>query len=294
MALTLRKLRYFQAAAEAGQISAAAKSVNISQSAMTLAIRDLEADLNVKLFDRTPGGIELTREGRAFLVHAEDIQDRVNLAKLSVRDEKDPIAGELKVGVTYTLSSYFLFPKLARLAREHPALQVHAVEADRRSIEAMLIAGEIDFGLLLTSNVEQADELMLKTFHRSPRQLWTAIGHPLQDRIPVKIDKLADYPFVLLKADEAENHADMIWRRFRVRLNVVFVSGSIEAVRNMVANGLAITVLSDVVYRPWTVDGLRVAKRSLVEPLPTMDVGIAWRKSQKQNPASAAFIDLFS
>ncbi len=294
MAFTLKQLRYFLAAAEAGQVSAAARAVNVSQSAMTLALRDLEALLGVSLFERKPSGLLLTREGHALLAHARAIQDQVSQAFASVRKSEDPVAGRLKLGVTFTLSSYFLFPKLAQLRRAHPAIDVELVEADRPELEAMLLSGAIDLALLLTSNLERRAELRTLTFHRSPRRLWTAAGHPLAVQDSVRLADLADHPVVLLKADEAGRQAQSIWKRHGIRPQVAFESISIEAVRNMVASGLAITVLSDVVYRPWTVDGLRVERRALVETLPTLDVGMAWRKGRRLDRAAAAFRALFA
>lgn len=293
MSFTMKQLRYFLAVAEAGQVSAAANNVNVSQSAMTLAIQDLEAGLGVQLFDRKSTGLELTREGTTFLTHAAAIQEQVARATQSVHRLDDPLTGTLRVGVTETLASYFLFPKLARFRREHPDLIVELREATRAELEAMLLAGTIDVALLLTSNIEEKRKLTFRTFHRSRRRLWTAAGHPIIERPSVSLADLSIYPFVLLKSDEAERQARSFWSTSRIEPQVIFETASIEAVRTMVAHGLAITVLSDVVFRSWTIDGLRVLKRNLNDDLPTMDVGMAWRKSRSPTPIMNAFIEEF-
>lgn len=293
MPFTLKQLRYFLAVAEAGQISAAAASVNVSQSAMTLAIQDLEAALGARLFDRRSTGLDLTREGEAFLVHASTIHGEVRRAEQSVRSPRKPLAGRMTLGVTDTLSGYFLMPRLSRFRRENPDLDLSLREAPRSELEGALLADEIDMALLLTSNLEAVEALETRTFHRSRRRLWTAAGHPLLDRAEVSLADLSGTPFVLLKTDEAERRARGIWARHGMTPPIAFETTSIEAVRSMVAQGLAVTILSDVVFRSWTVDGLRVLRRDLVEELPTMDVGVAWRRGEVLTPQQAAFIDLF-
>ncbi|GMG83941.1 LysR family transcriptional regulator [Paralimibaculum aggregatum] len=293
MSFTLKQLRYFLAAAEAGQVSAAATAVNVSQSAVTLALRDLEAALGVKLFERRPTGLELTREGRAFMNCALAIQDQVARAMHCVARVEDPLTGTLRIGVTDTLSSYFLFPRLAQFRREHPGLEIRLKEALRPELEAGLLGGEIDAALLITARIEHRDRLETRIFHRSVRRLWAAAGHPLTERPRISLADLAEHDLVMLRSDESEHHARSMWGQFGLEPKVVFESASIEAVRNMVAHGMAIAVLSDALFRSWTVDGLRVVRRSLVEQLPTLDFGVAWHRDRPPGPALLAFAELF-
>ena len=76
--------------------------------------------------------------------------------------------------------------------------------------------------------------------------------------------------------------------------HVIFVTSSVEAVRSMVADGLGVTILSDMVYRPWSLEGQRIEQRNLLTPIPTMDVGLAWNKSEKLGRAARAFAELGS
>ncbi|TIN54862.1 MAG: LysR family transcriptional regulator, partial [Mesorhizobium sp.] len=69
----------------------------------------------------------------------------------------------------------------------------------------------------------------------------------------------------------------------------VLTTSSVEAVRSLVAAGMGVTVLSDMVYRPWSLEGQRIEVRGLVEPIPTMDVGLAWSRDRSIEPAAAAF-----
>ena len=94
----------------------------------------------------------------------------------------------------------------------------------------------------------------------------------------VTLSDVAQYPYAVLRSDDAEKQGLAHWSDETGHPDIKFTSASIEAVRSLVASGQAVTILSDVVYRPWTLDGRRVERVDLVENIPTMDVGIAWTK----------------
>jgi DNA-binding transcriptional LysR family regulator len=93
----------------------------------------------------------------------------------------------------------------------------------------------------------------------------------------------------MLTVDEASNTAQRYWNRTSYRPKTIFRTSSVEAVRSMVANGMGVTILSDMVYRPWSLDGRRVEVISLADRIPTMDVGLAWAANVEQNTAVSAF-----
>ena len=91
--------------------------------------------------------------------------------------------------------------------------------------------------------------------------------------------------------DEASNTAQRYWNRTKYRPNTVFRTFSVEAVRSMVANGMGVTILSDMVYRPWSLEGQRVEVVSVSDDIPTMDVGLAWSRSADMSDAAKAFME---
>src|SRR3978361_1607082 len=103
MSFSLKQIRYFTAHAQAGQISHAAVELNVSQSAVTAAIQQLETTLDFKLLDRNPGGVLVTAGGARFLHHARNIMAAVNEAMQMPRASPTAIRGPVRVGVTYTV-----------------------------------------------------------------------------------------------------------------------------------------------------------------------------------------------
>jgi DNA-binding transcriptional LysR family regulator len=292
--ISLRQIRYFIGVAEAGKVSAAANELNVSQSAITLAIQDLEAEIGVHLFVRRSTGLELTREGHRFLHHAQTINGAVADAMTSMRREVSEVNGRIRLGLTHTLSGYFIFPALARFRRSHPAVDIDFVEDERSALESMLKAGALDLCLLLTSNLSDRRRIVHNTLVQSPRRLWLSSAHPLLARDRITMADIAVEPYVLFHADEADESARRYWAKAKADPNVVFRTTSLEAVRSMVAAGLAVTILSDTVYRPWSLEGSRVEARDIEASIPTMDLGIAWKRGHTFTPVERLFCDHMS
>ena len=105
---------------------------------------------------------------------------------------------------------------------------------------------------------------------------------------------VAEEPYVMLTVDEAAHTAMRYWSPTGRQPRVVLRTSSVEGVRSMVANGIGVTVLSDMVYRPWSLEGRRLELVTLAERIPPMDVGLVWRRGVEFTPAMAAFRDYFA
>lgn len=294
MTLSLKQIRYFIAAAESGQISQAAVELNVSQSAVTAAVQQLEGTLGTRLFDRIPTGVALTPEGNRFLLHARNVMAAVEEAVRMPRTGGPATAGRIRVGVTYTVAGYFLPRHHARFARNFPEIAVDLVEAPRTTIEQGLMDGTLDIAVMLVSNLEATGEIETETLIRSRRRVWLPTEHPLLKESRVRLGDVVAHPYVMLTVDEASHTAGRYWARTGLQPNVVFRTSSVEAVRSMVAAGMGLTVLSDMVYRPWSLEGQRIETRRLAEEVPSMDVGLAWRRGAVMSPATRALRDFLS
>nr|WP_298681615.1 LysR substrate-binding domain-containing protein [uncultured Dongia sp.] len=291
MTLSIKQVRYFIAAADAGQISIAAIELNVSQSAVTAAIQQLEADLRVSLFRRHPGGVSLTTEGARFLLHARNIMAAVNEAVHTPLTDYAHLSGHVRVGVTYTVAGYFLPRHHARFTRIYPGIDVELIELPRNAIENGLLKGSLDLAVLLVSNLQDRIHLAYEVLIRSRRRLWLPVEHPLLKVDSITLADVATVPYIMLTVDEASSTVDRYWKPAGLHPNTVFRTSSVEAVRSLVAAGLGVTVLSDMVYRPWSLEGQRIETRGLVADIPTMDVGVVWDPHAEQSVAARTFRD---
>lgn len=284
-------MKYFVATAELGQVSQAAIELSISQSAVTAAIKELEHIVGVQLFLRSASGMVLTDAGRQFLASSYQILADVDEA-LTVRNPVPRATGHLRIAASYTVIGYFLPYHLERLARLMPNLEIHIHELTREMMEEGVLSDRFDMGVALTSNIVNAD-LVSETLIRSTRRLWTSAHHRLLKSDTIHFPDISREPYVMLTVDEAAHTAMRYWSQSSHEPNVVLRTSSIEAVRSMVANGQGVSILSDMVYRPWSLEGRRLETMSINEVIPPMDVGLIWRRNVGFSDAMEAFRGYF-
>lgn len=294
MPLTLKQLRYFIAAAETGQISHAAMEMNISQSAVTAGIQGLEADLGVRLLTRGAQGVAVTPEGARFLARARGIMAAVEDATRSPLGEAARVTGRLRLGLTYTVAGYFMARHYAAFRRSYPGVTLELSEHPRAAIENALVTGGLDLAVLLTSNLANHEDLDAETLFRSRRRLWLPSDHALLASPQVSLHDVVREPYVMLTVDEASRTAGRYWDHYGLVPQVVFSTSSVEAVRSMVAAGMGVTILSDMVYRPWSLEGQRIEQRATVEPVPSMDVGLTWSRNRPLSGPAQVFRSFLS
>lgn len=284
---SLRQLHYFVAVARAGQISAAARDANISQSAMTLALAELERLLGAPLFERGRSGVRLTADGDAFLLQARAVLEAADEASRFPFRRREDVQGRLELAASYTVLGYFLLPALARFGRLFPKVEIALIEEPRQRIERGLHAGRMELAVMLLSNLARRDRLQTLTLARSRRRLWVGARHPLAEAGPVGIAEISRYPYILPMVDEGGTNAVKYWREAGLRPASTMKTSSMEALREMVALGLGVTILSDMVFRPWSLDGRRIHAVEVDQALPVMEVGLAWRDGELSAPAQA-------
>lgn len=291
MSLSLKQLRYFVATAEVGQISQAAVNLSISQSAITTAIKELERNVGTALFDRTAQGMDLTPAGREFLSHAYDIlkkvDDATHLSAIS-----NMVEGSLTIAASYTVIGYFLPYHIERLHRLFPKLDIQLFELNRESIEEGLLTNRYDIAVLLTSNILNP-QLTTEKLLSSTRRLWVPSGHPLLQLPSVGLEEVSKEPYIMLTVDEAAHTAMKYWSASLYQPRTILRTSSVEAVRSMVGNGEGVAILSDMVHRPWSLEGRRIETITMRDPIPAMDVGLAWRPTVEFTPVMRAVRSYF-
>lgn len=290
MSFTIRQLNYFVAVAEHGSVSAAAQSLSISQSAVTEAVKDLEADLGVKLFDRHSRGLRITHRGNQFLRHATTILAEVSGARRAFDDEGQSAQGKLHLGLTSLVAGYVISDLLAKYRRANPKVEISAIEDSGEYLEHLLIGGEMDVAVMMTSRVAERHALHAETLDVSPYRLWMPLGHRLTGQDSISLSDLKEEPLIILNIDEMEQETVKLLSVLGTRPKVAFRTRSVEAVRSLVATGAGVALLPDLVYRPWSLEGDRIEARDVSGSLPVVQVGLVWRKGSKLSAAAREFV----
>lgn len=290
MSFTFRQLQYFIAVAEEGGVTAASRALSISQSSVTEAVKELERDLGVELFERQGRRLAITHAGHQFLRHARKILADITDARRAFEDESALRRGRFSLGVTSLVAGYVLSDILARFRRAYPNVEVSAIEDNGEYLEHLLIGGELDVAVLVTSNLHDGAALTVEMLQVSPYRLWLPLGHRLATAEAVGIDDLAAEPLIMLSVDEIEESTARVLSALGTRPNVAFRTRSVEAVRSLVATGAGVALLPDLVYRPWSLEGDRIEIRDVSGRLPAVQVGLAWRRGAPLGEIARAFV----
>ncbi len=290
MSLSLRQIRYFVAVAEHGSVSATAHAISISQSAITEKIQELEADLGFRLFERHSRGVELTLKGHQFLRHARKILTDVHDARRAIRGEVAEGGGRLALGVTPLVAGYVLSDLVTGFGGAFPETVVDTVEESGQQLEHLLVGGELDVAVMVVPLNLNAPALHTELVQVSAYRVWLPLGHRETRKVRVSLKDLAESPHVLLTVDHVAQTVEAAWRELGIRPQVALRTSSVEAVRGLVATGGHVAVMPDLTYRPWSLDGDKVEARMIAEPLPPVEVAIAWRRGFPLSSTATSFV----
>ena len=291
--VTLRQFRYFIAVAESGSVASASRMLNIAQSALTKSLLELEAELGSSLFERSSRGMSLTPQGHRFLLSARKVIGSVaDALRLNGVDSASELTGVLAVGVTSLVAGYYLSELFSRFRRNCPAVEVFVTEDTPRFLEHLLINGELDVAIMVSNALSEPQAMVAETLTRSPNRVWLAANHPLTARDELTLAECADHDQIVLEADRIDDVMRAVWTRQQLKPRTILRTSSLEAVRSLVGAGAGIAVLPDFLYRSWTLDAEHVEVRRLRDEVPSIDVGLVWRRGSGLKAAATELIDL--
>lgn len=292
MAFTLRQLQFFVAVADQGSVSRAAQKLSISQSSVTEAVKELETDLGVELFERHSRGLNITHKGHQFLRHATKILSDVSDARRTFLGEQAATKGRLQLGVTSMVAGYVLSDILARYRRAYPGVEISAIEDNGDYLEHLLVGGKLDVAVMVISNLRDRTALQSEILEVSAYRLWMPLGHKLNGADIIGVDDIVSEPLIMLTIDEIEENTGKLLAAIGAKPHVAFRTRSVEAVRSLVATGAGVALLPDLIYRPWSLEGDRIESRDVSGSLPVVQVGMVWRRGSGLPQPARDFIGI--
>ena len=283
--MELRQLEYFRMTAKLRNLTRAAAELEVSQPNITVAIQKLESLLGLRLFDRSQKQVLLTAEGEIFLRRVEPALDILHDALRELEDYKNLSKGNIRIGIPPMIGAY-LFPRICSdFQKIYPHLTISLYEEGSMAIRENLEAGELDFGIIILSDIPAA----LNTFPMCTSELVACVPEdsPLASRPSFRLKDFDNENLIVMK------HGSFIRRMLSDRFasmgispNVVLESNQIEIIKHLVANGIGLACLLDCVTKGN--QDFRVL--SFNRPM-HFDVGLAWKKDRYISKAAAAFMD---
>lgn len=283
--MELRQLEYFQMASRLKNITRAAERLRVSQPNITVAIKKLEAELGIQLFDRSQKQLSLTPEGAVFLNRIELALRNIQDAVLEVNDYKQLQKGTIKIGIPSMIGAY-LFPKIfSSFQRKYSHLDVYLYEEGSMKIREQLERDELDFGIVIISDASPSLQLL----PMSTNQIVACVpeSHPIAEKSSLCIQDMADTDLIMLKEGSFLRH--LVLQKLKaasITPNIVLESNQIETIKGLVSSGVGIAYLLDFIVEG--TPGIKALPMS--EPI-FVDVGLAWKKDRYISKAAQSFID---
>jgi DNA-binding transcriptional LysR family regulator len=212
--------------------------------------------------------------------------------RLHAADDAQRLTGVLAIGVTSLVAGYYLSELFSRFRRNCPAVEVFVTEDEPRFLEHLLINGELDVAIMVSNALSEVQALAAETLTRSPSRVWLAANHPLAAQDELTLAECAAVDQIVLEADRIDDLMRRVWVRHQLKPRAILRTTSLEAVRSLVGAGAGIAVLPDFLYRPWTLDAQHIEARSLGDAVPTIDVGLVWRRGSRTREVVQEFIEI--
>ena len=300
--MTLTELKYIVAVAREKHFGKAAEACFVSQPTLSVAVKKLEDELELKLFERSAGEVTVTPLGDEIVRQAQSVLEQAAEIKEIAKRGKDPLAGALTLGVIYTVGPYLL-PELVRHAiARTPQMPLMLQENFTVRLLEMLRTGEIDCAILAEPFPDTG--LAIAPLYDEPFMAALPAGHALAAGDSVSSDQLKREHMLLLGTGHCfRDHVLQVcpeFARFSSNTEGIrksFEGSSLETIKHMVAAGMGVTLVPRLAVPPEALGAAEPDAPGVVRYLPIHDDGgapptrrvvLAWRRSFTRYEAIAA------
>jgi LysR family hydrogen peroxide-inducible transcriptional activator len=282
--MTLTELRYIVAVARERHFGRAAEACFVSQPTLSVAVRRLEDELGVTLFERRTNDIVVTALGEQIIGQAQAVLEKADVIKAMAQQGKDPLAGQLRIGAIFTIGPYLLPQLVPIMHKRAPTMPLVVEENYTAVLSQQLKQGELDVIIIALPFDDPA--IMTHPLYDEPFVVVLPTGHRWCNSKPLKTKQLAGEDLLLLGPGHCFRDQVLQACPDCIQPNTAdggiqkaLQGSSLETIRHMVVSGIGITVL------PRTAAGVDKYSRRLLcvqpfaEPVPQRRIALAWRKS---------------
>ena len=283
--MTLTDLKYIVALARTRHFGRAAEACFVAQPTLSVAVKKLEEQLGVALFERAPGEVRLTEIGAQVVAQAErTLAEAARISEIA-NAGKDPLVGPLRLGVIPTIGPYLL-PSLVPVLKERaPEMPLMLVESYTHELIAKVKSSELDL-IIIALPCEEPGLVAQPVYDEDFRVLMPK-SHAWAKKEGIEAEHLLDQPLLMLGAGNCfrDQVLDLCTRASNSPSPQVLEGSSLETIRLMVASGLGITVMPASAVDPETLSSPLLVVRPFAEPSPHRRIGLVWRSSFPRSKA---------
>ena len=292
--MTLTELRYIVAVARERHFGRAAEACFVSQPTLSVAIKKLEDELNVQIFERSGSELAITSLGQSIIHQAQKVLDEAQVIKHLAQHGQDPLSGPVRLGTIYTIAPYLL-PKLIARSREAlPQMPLYLQENFTVKLLELLKQGDIDAAILADPFPQSGLEVL--PLYDEGFMVAIPQGHPWETFSMIQHDELKSQTTLLLgqghcfRDQVLDICPDMQKTQNDSELSS-FEGSSLETIRQMVAGGIGISIMpmTSIPEEGQSLGLIRYIR--FADPIPKRRVVLAWRKSYARTKAMHALAE---
>jgi DNA-binding transcriptional LysR family regulator len=286
MNVSLQQLKVFVAVARERSFTRAAREFDLTQSAVSRCVRELEDAVELKLFDRTTRQVQLTNAGASLERRIGRLLDEIELTLLEERAAYDGHTGVVVLASNPVLSSSWVAQALARCASAFPELVVSVRDQPQSGVLASVEQGEVDFGVISLAEPFESELLHAQMIFTTTLHAVIPPAHPLARHDSVTWRALHEWALITLNADTGVRAAlELAFNTNELKRRPLQELGHVAAVSRMVELGLGVGVLPADAY--WPAPGVALVSRPLVPEISVTTL-LVHRRNRSLRPNAAA------
>ncbi|MRI34847.1 LysR family transcriptional regulator [Endozoicomonas sp. OPT23] len=283
--MDIKRLQYFTVLADTGNFTRAAEQLGIAQSALSISMKKLEDQLELKLINRLERKMSLTADGEVLRKHARNILENVEQAQKELQELKGLTSGVINFGVSAMLGSYFLPDALARFKQTYPGIQINIHEAGTATLEKMLLEGQLDLALIRTDRSHE--QIRSITLLQEEIVACVPEQHPFANRDSITLSEFCQQPLVLFREgyflrEAVSRHC----RQHQIEANIQFETNLTELLKSLVKQEVGVSTCLSLILNED--DALTTVS---FEPAIPLELGLGWKSSHYLSSAARVFVE---
>ena len=270
--------------------SRAAKELYMTQPAVSQAIIQLERELSIRLFNRTPKGVSLTNEGSILFEYINSAINLINSGEEKILEFKDLTIGELKIGVGDTISKYFLLKYLEDFHNKYPNLKFKIINGTTLELCNLIKSGEIDIAIC---NLPIDDPSLEIRTCREVRDIFVC-GEKYKDlsKEKISLEEIVKYPLIFLEHNSnSRKYVEKFMLSKGIKISPEFELGSFDLLLEFARINLGIACVVKDFSMSYLEQGL-LYEINLLEEIPNRSIGVCYLKSVPLSIASTKFVEI--
>ena len=288
MSVKLELYRVFKEVAEVGNITAAAQALYISQSAVSQSIKQLERDLQTRLFARNSRGVSLTAEGQMLYEYVRSAMGLLETGEEKLSQTRELQMGQLTIGASDTVTSQFLLPYLDSFHRQYPAIHIQIVSGRSHKVLGLLQSGKVDIAFASTPGEGSFETVPCFATHSifvaSPE-------YPCDFSHIYTLSEIADFPLILLERKASSRlYLEKYFLQNGLRLNPEIELGARSLLVDLAAIGFGVAGVTEEFVRKDLESG-RLRKLETSFEIPPRSVDMCILRGVPQTAAAQRFAD---